>query len=92
MTRSAANYLAWVQAGNTSRHLDRVRVALDTTPRTRREIAERAGVSYNYASVALDVLVELGEAERRGVRPHGRPHPAKLYARATLDRREKDAA
>jgi predicted ArsR family transcriptional regulator len=86
MRRRVESYLHWLAAGNESPYLDAVRVALDERPSTRREIAERAGVSINYAALALDVLVELGEAEQRGTRgrARGRWQPAKLYARTAV--------
>lgn len=86
MNRTAENYLRWLQAGNESDHFDAVRAALPNEPQTRREIAERAGVSVNFTATALDVLIALGEAEQRGTRggKRGKWEPAKLYARRQL--------
>lgn len=82
MNRDVAGYLAWLDAGNRSEHLDRVRAAVTVEPMTRREIAERADVSVSFAGKALSVLVILGEVDERGARGvrRGKFGPAKLYA------------
>jgi hypothetical protein len=63
MNRNVRSYLDWLQEGNHSTHLDAVRANLDDTYRSRRELAELAGVSPQYAATALEGLLELGEAE-----------------------------
>ncbi len=46
---------------------------------TRKQIAKRASVADNFAATALDVLVELGEADAQGGGRKGRTQQAKLY-------------
>lgn len=85
MNRTVASYLAWLRAGNESEHFEAVRAAITDEPMTRREIAERADVSINFAATALSVLTVLGEVDERGARGVrlGKMEPAKLYARRT---------
>ena len=77
LNRTARNYLDWLDRGGRSDHLPRVLAALDHRPRTRREIADRAAVSIQYATVALAVLDRLGHARPAGTGKHR----AKLYVR-----------
>ena len=74
---AAPNNHDWRARGGRRGHRPRVLAALDHRPRTRREIADRAAVSIQYATVALAVLDRLGHARPAGTGKHR----AKLYVR-----------